>query len=151
MFLFWGGFTGCLTVLLKVDETLALQSSISQKQICPVFPYSPDYYLLQIENRGVREVVCVSSQEKVPLCRCSAREKVVNCKLETRRCEAIHLSDRRTRKHSGCSGFFFFLCYCFSLESGTNHCNLLLFLLSFQLSSSFCRSLVSFVNKLAVE
>lgn len=42
-FLFWG-FTGCLTVLLKVNKTLALQSSISQKQICPVFPYSLEFY-----------------------------------------------------------------------------------------------------------
>lgn len=64
---------------------------------------------------------------------CSAREKVANCLLETCQCEAIHLSDMRTRKHSGCLGFF----CSFSLESATNHCNLLLFLLSFQLSSSF--------------
>lgn len=124
---------------IKWTKPLALQSSISQKQICPMFPNCLDYYLLQMEN--LLWFFYVLSQEKVPLSSCSASEKVAKCTLQTHQCETIYLSDRRTKKHSGCFGYFFFLCYCFSLEWGTNHCNLLLFLLFFQLYSSFRRSL----------
>jgi len=47
------GFIGSSNVLLKMNKTLALQCSILQKQICPVFSYSLEYYLLHMEESGV--------------------------------------------------------------------------------------------------
>lgn len=42
----------------KVNKTLELQSSISQKQICPVFPACLEYYLLQMENLLWLFIIC---------------------------------------------------------------------------------------------
>lgn len=102
-----------------------------------MFPDCLEYYLLQMENLLWIFIFCPRRRYH---CSCSARERVGKCTLQTHRCEAIYLGDRRKKKHSRCFGYFFFLCYCFSLEWGTYHCNLLLFLLFFQLYSSFSRS-----------
>lgn len=123
----------------KVSKNSGIANSISQKQICPVFPDCQEYYLLQMENLLGFFIFCPRRRYH---CSCSARERVAKCTLQIHWCEAIYLGDRRTKKRSGCFGYFFFLCYCFSLEWGTNQCNLLVFFLLFlQLYSSFCRSL----------
>lgn len=106
-----------------------------------MFPYSLEYYPLQLEK------YMIFFPPGRRYCSVDVQPEVANCTLEICQCEDIHLSDIRTRKLSGCLSFFFFLCYCFSLESGTNRCNLLLFLLSFQLSSIFFRSLDGIVEK----
>lgn len=121
------------------EQKLWHYKTVFHKSRFVLFPDCLEYYLLQMEN--LLMVFYFLSQEKVSLCSCPARERVAKCTLQTHQCEAIYLSDRRTKKHSGCFHYFFFLCYCLSLEWGTNHCNLLLFLLFFHLYSSFCRSL----------
>lgn len=139
------GFTVCLTVLQsnrkknKVNKTSGVAKQYFTKADLSYVSKLPG--ILPVTDGKSVMVFYFLSQAKVPLCSCSASEKVAKYTLQTHRCEAIYLSDRRTKTHSGCFGYFFFLCYCFSLEWGTNHCNFLLFLLFFQLYSSFRRSL----------